>query len=320
MPERTNEVTPERVLAGVQAQLKRSSSFADTIDPVAALKTYGRLLDLVRPRLASFRVAAGLPARPRAFASTHAEIATRTYRHRTAPSDRVFTYWDKPLETAPPLVQACIAQMRTVYPALCVLDRTSVRDVVEIPVRIAELLEVDRPAHFSDYIRTKILEERGGIWADATAWIGRNLDDDLEREYLRAGTIFPRWTRRTIANWFIASYPHTPLLSLQRMTLDAWWEENDDLPHYFLYHRIFEVLQRLVPEVRGQWDAAPTLSAAGAHRLQLEMMQPWRPDTLTTIAQSAPLQKLSYKYDEVPAGSVLEHLTRDYATDAAEPA
>ena len=48
MPERTNEVTPERVLAGVQAQLKRSSSFADTIDPVAALKTYGRLLDLVR--------------------------------------------------------------------------------------------------------------------------------------------------------------------------------------------------------------------------------------------------------------------------------
>lgn len=203
------------------------------------------------------------------------------------------------------------------YPALRVLDRTSVRDVVEIPVRIAELLEVDRPAHFSDYIRTKILEERGGIWADATAWICRNLDDDLEREYLCAGTIFPRWTRRTIANWFIASYPHTPLLSPQRMTLDAWWEENDDLPHYFLYHRIFEVLQRLVPEVRGQWDAAPTLSAAGAHRLQLEMMQPWRPDTLTTIA---PLQKLSYKYDEVPAGSVLEHLTRDYATDAAEPA
>ena len=182
------------------------------------------MLDLVRPRLASFRVAAGLPARPRAFASTHAEIATRTYRHRTAPSDRVFTYWDKPLETAPPLVQACIAQMRTVYPALRVLDRTSVRDVVEIPVRIAELLEVDRPAHFSDYIRTKILEERGGIWADATVWIGRNLDDDLEREYLRAGTIFPRWTRRTIANWFICLLYTSPSprdLSTSRMPSSA---------------------------------------------------------------------------------------------------
>ncbi len=90
------------------------------------------------------------------------------------------------------------------------------------------------------------------------------------------------------------------LLGMQRRALDEWWNHNDDLPDYFLYHRIFEVLQVMVPEVRGQWDAAPPLSATSAHLLQLEMMQPWRPNTLADIDAVAPLQKLSYKYDTVP--------------------
>ncbi|MFC4138307.1 MULTISPECIES: capsular polysaccharide synthesis protein [unclassified Microbacterium] len=311
MSEHASEVTPESILTGLEAQWQRAGRFVDTIDPVAALKTYDRLIDLLRPRLASLRVAAGLPQDPPAWASWRAREDHR-YRNLPAPSDRVFTYWDKPVHTAPPLVQACIAQLRTVYPALRVLDGASVRELITVPQRVEQLLEKERPAHFSDYIRTRLLEVHGGIWVDATAWVGRSLDEELEGKYLRSGTVFPRWTRRAIANWFIASHPGSPLIAMQRMALETWWDENDDLPEYFLYHRVFEVLQALVPELRGQWSATPFLSAADAHLLQLEMMQPWRPQTLETIVSIAPLQKLSYKYDTVPEGSVLEHLTRDY--------
>lgn len=157
-------------------------------------------------------------------------------------------------------------------------------------------------------MRTRILEEHGGIWLDATAWVDEDLDAHLARTYLRGDTLFPRWTSTSIANWFIASQPRTPLISLQRLGLEAWWEAHDDLPDYFLYHRIFEIMQWLVPEARGQWNAAPSLSASATHLLQLQMMQPYRERTVRQMLRVMPLQKLSYKYDEVPEGSVLEHL------------
>ncbi|MFV0430385.1 MAG: capsular polysaccharide synthesis protein [Arachnia sp.] len=302
--------TQERIdtlLAGVSAQVDRVSYFADTIDLSTARATYQELLELLEPQLPELRSQAGLSPTASLFASQAARYGPRRYAQRPVPTDRVFTYWDAPLETAPPLVRACLAQARRCYPSLRVLDGAGARELIGIPPRIAALLEHDRPAHFSDYVRTRVLAEHGGIWLDATIWLGRPITDEL-KEDLRAGTIFPRWTRNHIGNWFIASHPGTPLLTLQRLGLDAWWNAHDDLPDYFLYHRIFDVIQELVPEARGQWRATPTLSATKAHLLQLQMMQPWHKRRFERIMKIGPLQKLSYKYDEVPGGSVLEHL------------
>ena len=297
-----------KVMSGLQAQLERISKFQDTIDPAASIATYRRVFELLDGQLEQLRAEVGLPRTPQLLAGWRTRAVRQHYAPMPVPSHNVFTYWDKPLDTAPPLVQACVAQLRRVHPTLQVLDGESVRELIEIPDRIATLLENDRPAHFYDYVRTRVLDEHGGIWVDATAWVHRNLHDDLHRTYLRAGTVFPRWTGRSIANWFIASQPHTPILGLQRRALDAWWGANDDLPDYFLYHRIFEVIQAIVPEARAQWRAAPVLSSAEAHLMQLEMMQPWRPELMRAVLDASPLQKLSYKFDTVPPGSLLEHL------------
>ncbi|NKX86544.1 capsular polysaccharide synthesis protein [Nocardia coubleae] len=296
----------DRVATGLRTQLERSAKFDETLDLDAAYATYWRVLELLGPQLPRLRVAAGLPARPPIMARWQVRFAG-PYARTPVPSDRVFTYWNQPVDTAPPLVQACIAQIRRFYPHLRVLDGASARDLVDIPDRIATVVEQSRPAHFSDYLRTRLLAEHGGIWFDATVWLGSNLDAQLHR-YLRSGTVFPSWTKRQIANWFIASHSRTPLITLQYLALQAWWDAYDDLPDYFLYHRVFEVLRALVPEVRGQWDSTPRLSSSAAHLLQLEMMQPWNPATVDAILTAAPLQKLSYKYDTVPPGSVLEHL------------
>ncbi|MFK4730275.1 capsular polysaccharide synthesis protein [Agromyces mediolanus] len=301
--------TPEldRVMAGLRAQLERSARFEGTIDLAASLRTSLRLVQLLQPRLGELRLAAGLPEVPPPSARWTARRDARTGPARPVPSDRVFTFWNRPLAEAPPLVRACLAQLHRTSPQARVLDGTSARELIEIPERVASLLEAARPAHFSDYVRTRVLAEHGGIWVDATAWVDRPLDPELHR-LLRAGVVLPRWARRQIANWFIAAQPGAVVLVLQRLALDAWWETTDELPDYFLYHRIFEVIQALVPEARGQWDAVPALSAASAHLLQLEMMQPWRAETARRILDAAPLQKLSYKYDAVPPGSVLERL------------
>ena len=185
------------------------------------------------------------------------------------------------------------------------LDGTSARALVEIPDAVADALEKDHPAHFSDFVRVSVLDRLGGIWVDATCWAPAPLPQAVA-PLLTAGALYPRWTRRQIGNWFIAAVPSTPLIRLQRLALEAWWESGGGIPDYFLYHRIFEVLFDLVPEFRGQWDAAPPLSSAASHLLQLGMMQPWDPDALRFVAGASIVQKLSYKYDAVPAGSVLE--------------
>ncbi len=184
---------------------------------------------------------------------------------------------------------------------LTVLDGTSARELVEIPDAVADALEKDHPAHFSDFVRVSVLDRLGGIWVDATCWAPAPLPQAVA-PLLTAGALYPRWTHRQIGNWFIAAVPSTPLIRLQRLALEAWWESGGGIPDYFLYHRIFEVLFDLVPEFHGQWDAAPTLSSAASHLLQLGMMQPWDPDALRFVAGASIVQKLSYKYDAVPTG------------------
>lgn len=295
---------------GLEAQLRRADRFRDTVDPVAAITAYRAFADFLRPRLPELRLAAGLPEDPGTRKGGRI-IADRDGARVDPSALRLYTFWNTPLDTAPPLVQACIAEMTRLHAGsptpLTVLDGASARELVEIPDAVADALEKDHPAHFSDFVRISVLDRHGGIWVDATCWAPAPLPAAVA-PLLTAGALYPRWTRRQIGNWFIAAVPATPLIRLQRLALEAWWESAGGIPDYFLYHRIFEVLLDLVPEFHGQWDAAPTLSSAASHLLQLGMMQPWDPDAVRFVTGASIVQKLSYKYDSVPPGSVLERL------------
>jgi hypothetical protein len=295
---------------GLEAQLQRADRFRDSVDPVAAIAAYRTFTEFLRPRLPELRIAAGLPE----HAGTRKDGRLLAHRDggRVDPSAlNLYTFWNSPLDSAPPLVQACVGEMARLHDdlptPLTVLDGTSARELVEIPDAVADALEKDHPAHFSDFVRISVLDRLGGIWVDATCWAPAPLPQAVA-PLLTAGALYPRWTRRQIGNWFIAAVPATPLIRLQRLALQAWWESDGGIPDYFLYHRIFEVLLDLVPEFHGQWEAAPTLSSAASHLLQLGMMQPWDPDALRFVAGASIVQKLSYKYDAVPPGSVLDRL------------
>lgn len=296
------------VLEGIQAQLKRADRFRDAVDPAAAFAARTLVADFLTPRLPELRVAAGLPAAPGTRADGVA-IAQRDGARVDEATLGVYTFWNSPLEQAPPLVRACIAQMRALHPTLQVLDGRTARELVEIPDAVAAVLEKDHPAHFSDFVRVSVLDQHGGIWVDATCWAPNPLPRAVA-PLLTAGALYPRWTRHQIGNWFIAAVPGTPLLRLQRLALAAWWTEEGGIPDYFLFHRIFEVLIDLVPEFHGQWHAVPVVSSAASHLLQLGMMQPWNPDAVRLAARASIIQKLSYKYDSaaVPERSVLGRL------------
>lgn len=295
---------------GLDAQLRRAERFRDTVDPVASIAAYRTFAEFLEPRLPDLRVAAGLPREP-GTRKDGRMIAARDGARVDPSALNLYTFWNAPLHSAPPLVQACVTEVARLHEdlptRLTVLDGRSARELVEIPDAVADALEKDHPAHFSDFVRVSVLERHGGIWVDATCWAPAPLPDAVA-PLLTAGALYPRWTRRSIGNWFIAAVPATPLIGLQRLALEAWWTSGGGVPDYFLFHRIFEVLLDLVPEFHGQWSAAPTLSSAASHLLQLGMMQPWDAEAMRFVAGASIIQKLSYKYDTMPQGSVLERL------------
>lgn len=295
-------------VAGLDAQLSRVDHFKDTADPAAAVRGGRIVTEFLRPRVPELREAAGLPA-GRGSTAHGRRLAHADHARVAATELAVFSYWNSGADAAPDLVRACRAQLLNLHPDTRFLDAASVRDLIRIPDRVASVLERDHPAHFADYVRVALLEKYGGIWVDATCWVPHRLDRAVP-PYLDAGVVYPRWATGQIGNWFIAAVPGSLIITLQRIALEMWWNERSDLPDYFIYHRIFETLQSLIPEFRGQWSEAAFLSSAASHLLQLSMMQPWFPALGELVNGLSIVQKLSYKYDpaSVPDGSVLTHL------------
>lgn len=306
--QRTDESALAAFVAGLDAQFARVEKFKDTADPASARRGGRLVTEFLELRLPELRAAAGLP-RGRGSRARGRQLAREAHTRAVENDLPVFCYWNSGPDNAPEVARACMAQLRALHPEAHMLDAASVRELIDIPDRIASVLETDRPAHFADYVRVALLEKYGGIWVDATCWVPEPLDLAV-LPYLEAGVVYPRWTSEQIGNWFIAAASGSLIITLQRLALEMWWRERSDLPDYFLYHRIFEALHALVPEFRGQWAEATTLSSAASHLLQLSMMQPWFPGFGEIIDRLSIVQKLSYKYDPaaVPDGSILRHL------------
>lgn len=283
------------VLARLLDQARRAREYyAPTIDPAASARARIEAGDFVRDHLEELRSDA---------AGSIVDPATAGLADEPLP---VWTYWDRPESEAPPVVRACLAQLRRVHPDARILDADAARELVPMPPAIARRL-ADRPAHRSDLIRVSLLERHGGIWVDATAYVPRPLTGPVT-DRLGAGALYLRWGGQQISNWFIAARRGNPMITLQRAALEAWWSERDELPDYFLYHRLHEALVAEDPDARAVARAMPRVSTIPSHLLQLAMLRPYDPDEVRLILDAAMLQKLSYKYDSVPAGSVLERL------------
>ena len=115
----------------------------------------------------------------RLFIRKYAKIAVREYEPETKsenarPSGKIWQLWEQGEESAPKIVRECVESVRAnAGGGHVMLDEKSVADHVEIPGRIYDLRKkgLIKPAHFSDIVRTALLNEHGGTWIDATVML-----------------------------------------------------------------------------------------------------------------------------------------------------
>ncbi len=139
----------------------------------------------------------------------------------------LWIFWAQGEDNAPFLVKHCISSWRAFNPGwdVRVLDRASLWQTIDL-----EGLEnrQDIPLQaLSDIIRVKLLTCHGGVWADASLFCARPLDDWLPRYYHDHFFAFASEKRdRIMTTWFLAGNAQSELLSQWAADMVEFWLAN----------------------------------------------------------------------------------------------
>lgn len=168
----------------------------------------------------------------------------------------IFIYWGQGLDQAPEIVRRCVTSWEEMNPGwkVRVISEADIGDLVsmdDIPKDLAW-------AAYADILRLRLLRKFGGVWADATLFCERPLDDWLEN-YLTEGffVFFGPGPDKEIANWFIASQPDADLLVRWNDEVTGYWQHATQPDAYVWPHYTFEYLKITDKAFRKSWEKVP---------------------------------------------------------------
>jgi len=199
----------------------------------------------------------------------------------------------------------------------------------------------------SELLRLNLLARYGGVWADATCYCVKPLDEWLPG-YMNAG--FFAFNRpgpdRMLSSWFMASYPQNPIITAFQKSVNEFWGENTGIrlientrwkflykhlqrlnPQiwfssfftkilkvhpYFWFHYTFENVYLKFPSVKKTWDSVPKFSADIPHKLLFAgLFNPVTEELRSEIDQkTTPVYKLTWKYqpEQYLPGTIMYYL------------
>lgn len=181
-------------------------------------------------------------------------------------ADIVWFCWLQGMDRAPELVKKCHANLVRYLKGkrVIVIDEASLGQYVTLPDVIVERRRKHHipAALYSDIIRLELLIKYGGTWIDSTVLctgtsfrfqgsscsIRDYLDADLFLFQFRKPTDN---TYRGISNWFITARAGHPMLLMVRDLLVKYWEENDCVLSFFIFHTFFSIIVKQEPSLIG---------------------------------------------------------------------
>jgi len=241
----------------------------------------------------------------------------------------VWFLWLQGLENAPRLVKECYASWLRHNPGweIIFLDENNIADHITLPVR-----QVTKQA-YSDILRINLLAKHGGVWADATCYCNKPLDEWLYDNLTTGFFAFDRPVPdRMLGSWFLAGDKYNYIITTLQLSVNKYWNDNPDLVFiedtkwkflskiidwvdkriwfsklatekmkvypYFWFHYLFEFNYNRDNNFKEMWDATPTVSADIPHTMfSTGMFKPLSAEVKAHIDQKiAPLYKMTWKH------------------------
>lgn len=234
----------------------------------------------------------------------------------------IWMLWQQGWDKAPNIVQACAKswQEKNKGWKIHLLDESNIKDFAPKYSQIYAP-KASRTAR-ANIARLSLLNEHGGVWADATLFCQQPLDDWIYKAMGKGIFMFsdPR-PYRLSEIWFIASDKRTYLTDKWLEIVENYWRCFKYPHHYYWMEYLFEMLVNNDEEIRKTWQNVPKLSANGPHIIQ---STPFETDVnkfnISTKRQEIlPVHKLSHKFrfkgslKNTPIGLLtgLEYLKKD---------
>jgi len=266
------------------------------------------------------------PASGLSFASNR---VSRVAKQSPTLPRKLWMYWHQGWDRAPSIVKKCAESWlsRNKSWEICFLDADILHTAFDIPDFYKEGL-VPTLTAWSDVVRLHVLSQHGGVWADATTWCARPLNEWIDKVVMRSG--FFAYAKpsgdpnRPISTWFLAAECHNHIANQLARAADEFWKRmyegslnlkiTDD-PHsrdYFWLHKIFSDLLKSDAKAAELWAVTPEISAEAPHYLQaIGLLEPVTAEAVFHICNKLTnIYKLDRRIDPSKplVGTVLEAL------------
>jgi len=227
----------------------------------------------------------------------------------------IWLAWLQGWEQSPGIVTSCLASWQCFNPEWEVrpLSLADVRLLLDLPDLTGKEITA---ASFSDLVRISLLNEYGGVWADATLLCRRPLDSWLPSLLGEGFFAFHRpGPDREISSWFLASSePGNLIIRRWHDLVQAFWKFHSQTSDYFWFHHLFSQLAVSDPLFRQSWSRVPKISADPCHRAQWLGLDADNLKALDQIKEeAAPVLKLTHRCDSglLKRSCLLSCLLRD---------
>lgn len=170
-------------------------------------------------------------------------------RSQTFPK-KIWILWLQGYDNMPEKVKKCYNTWQKHNPdwEIILLDKEKINSYLNISIplqqRAAQLPNVTQ----SEIIRLNLLKKYGGVWADATCFCCRPLDEWLPK-YMNSGFFaFSKPGKdRMISSWFLAANKGNELIDIYCKRVNRFWLENRRLTFWHkktdLFRRVFRRLR-----------------------------------------------------------------------------
>lgn len=215
----------------------------------------------------------------------------------------IWQLWLQGRNQAPRLVEKCFSSVAKYSQgrSVNVLTAESVRDYIDLPDIIWNKYNngkgVITHAHFSDIVRTCLLAKYGGTWIDATILLTDNIPQKiLEQPFFAYEPAKNEFYSKIhiIDSWFLHARPqHVFMRNLERI-LCAYWDNENELKDYFLFHMLFTGMLRQNADLYALYEQGLHVDYTGPLALSRNFLEPFDAKKLEAIKQVSVVHKLTY--------------------------
>lgn len=216
----------------------------------------------------------------------------------------IWVCWFQGIENAPDIVKTCFNSIKEHSSCfdIILITENNIKNYVNFPDYIYDKLNkgIISKTHFTDLLRLNLLISYGGIWLDATVFLSKNIPDFIINSDLfffkcsnvEDGSFLPG------SSWFISSKKNNPLLVKMYNILLKYWEKENKLMHYYLFHISLLLVIKNDNEANELWNEIYYMNNSNPHALQFMLFDNYNKDKLEHVFNLSFAHKLSYYFSD----------------------